>query len=113
MALSAVLALAACGSGGQDVAEDPVTPSPSASAAFSSQESAYLKESRRWASSIEEPDSLAGKESLLAIGRDWCRWRQSPDFGSISADQFFGEVLIDARDGRGIREAAEKHLCSS
>lgn len=95
------------------MAEDPAAVSPSASAAFSSQESAYLKEAHRWASSIEEPDSLAAKESLLAIGQDWCRWRQSPDFGSMSADQFFGEVLIGARDGRGIRKAAEKHFCSS
>lgn len=92
--------------------------SPSATAAasptadtFSPEETAYLEEAQPWASSIEEPASTEGQEKLIALGQDWCRWRRSPRYGSISDEQFFGEVLIDARDGQGIAAAAEKHLC--
>lgn len=78
----------------------------------SSAEVAYLEEARDWSGSVEGSDQ--GKDAtLLAIGRDWCQWRNSASFGAISEEQFFGEILVDPSDGAGIRRAAEAHLCPS
>jgi hypothetical protein len=75
-----------------------------------SREAAYLKAARDWSGSVEGSDR--GKDAtLLAIGRDWCRWRNSPGFDDISEAQFFEEILVDPSDGAGISRAAEAHLC--
>ena len=95
--------LTACG--------DEAGPEPSPQAEISpSSEAAYLKEARGWSGSVEGSDE-GEDETLLAIGRDWCQWRNSPSFGDISEGQFFDEILVDPSDGAGIRRAAEAHLC--
>jgi hypothetical protein len=92
---------------------DEAGPEPSPQEEISpSAEAAYLKEARHWSGSVEGSDQGKDK-TLLAIGRDWCRWRNSPSFGDISEDQFFDEILVDPSDGAGIRRAAEEHLCPS
>lgn len=75
-----------------------------------SREAAFLQEARNWSGSVE--GSGHGKDAtLLAIGRDWCRWRSSASFGDISEAQFFDEIRVDPSDGTGISRAAESHLC--
>ena len=101
-----LLVVAACGSANENVAADP-----SAGSTLSAQEQAYLDDARPFASSVGDPDVTEGRDQLIAIAHDWCRWRHSAGYDSISADDFFGELLIDPTDGEGIRKAAEKQLC--
>jgi hypothetical protein len=91
------------------VQSKPTEPSKS-EPTFSPKQMAYLEDARHVSQSIELGE--AGRDAtLLAIGKDWCRWRQSPDFGGLPERQFFDEIDIGARDGAGIRRAAESHLC--
>lgn len=113
LATSAVLVLGACGTDRGTGTDDVARSSPSVAATSSPQVKAYLEAARPWSSSIEPSESATRGRLLLAVGRDWCRWRRSAEFGSISDEQFFGELLIGARDGTGIKKAAERHLCSS
>jgi len=100
------LVASGCGSESDEVAADP-----SAGSTLSAPEQAYLDDARPFASSVGDPDSDEGRDQLIAIGQDWCRWRHSASYGSISDEDFFGELLIDPPDGEGLRKAAEKHLC--
>ena len=109
-AVSAVLAVAGCGTD-DNTTSDSGTPSPSARASSSPQDMAFLEEALPFGSAIEPRKDVGREDLLLAIGRDWCEWRQSPDYGTVSVEQFFGELLINAADGKGIQEAAELHLC--
>lgn len=104
-----VLVASGCGSTDDEVAADPA--SPSAGPTLSTTDQAYLDDARPFAASVGDPDSDQGRDALLAIGHDWCAWRQSAGYGSISDDDFFGELLIDPPDGEGLRKAAEEHLC--
>lgn len=101
-----VLVASGCGSPNDEVGVDP-----SAGSTLSAPEQAFLDDARPFASSVGDPDSDAGRDELIAIGHDWCTWRQSTGYGSVSDDEFFGELLIDPPDGEGLRKAAEKHLC--
>lgn len=106
--LLAVVVLVASGCGSTD---DEGAVDPSAGSTLSATEQAFLDDARPFASSVGDPDSDAGRGELIAIGRDWCTWRHSAGYGSISDEEFFGELLIDPPDGEGLRKAAEKHLC--
>ena len=104
----------ACGNSGRGEPSSSVgvkSAEPSESeATFSAPQVAYLIDARRTSSSMEIGEG--GRDAMLvAIGKDWCRWRRSPDFGGIPERQFFDEISIGAADGAIIRRAAESHLC--